>query len=141
MQRVPNGSGGEHTEYNHPDRLGTRTFTSQTGGTSYEQTHLPFGTALNAESTLTTNNNRFVRPQLKDGIGLRGQPHVRQQTRTLYTGRSDRHGGGFAGGTADAEYVQLLRQRPGQPHRCKRPIFRKFVQVDREDLQGRQQDP
>src|SRR5690606_141112 len=33
--------------------------TNQAGGTSYEQTHLPFGTALNAESTGSTNN-RFT---------------------------------------------------------------------------------
>ncbi|MGH9949122.1 MAG: RHS repeat-associated core domain-containing protein, partial [Pyrinomonadaceae bacterium] len=57
---TPNGSGGEYTEYNHPDRLGTRVITNQTGGTSYEQAHLPFGTALNAESTATGNNKRFT---------------------------------------------------------------------------------
>ena len=70
MQRVPNGSGGEHTEYNHPDRLGTRTITSQAGGTSYEQAHLPFGTALNAESTLATNNNRFTSYDRSSKTGL-----------------------------------------------------------------------
>src|SRR5690606_10817290 len=42
------------------DRLGTRLVTNQAGGTSYEQVTLPFGTALNAESTLTTNNKRFT---------------------------------------------------------------------------------
>jgi RHS repeat-associated protein len=55
---TPNGSGGEYTEYNHPDRLGVKTITN--GGTSSEQAHLPFGTALNAESTLQTNNKRFT---------------------------------------------------------------------------------
>ncbi|MEP6849073.1 MAG: RHS repeat-associated core domain-containing protein [Acidobacteriota bacterium] len=40
--------------------MGTRLVTNQTAGTSYEQAHLPFGTALNAESTLTTNPKRFT---------------------------------------------------------------------------------
>lgn len=57
---TPNGQGGEYTEFNHPDQLGTRTITNQQGGTSYEQATLPFGTALNAESTITTNNKRFT---------------------------------------------------------------------------------
>lgn len=57
---TPNGYGGEYTEFNHPDKLGTRTITNQAGGTSYEQMTLPFGTALNAESTITTNKNRFT---------------------------------------------------------------------------------
>ena len=57
---TPNGAGGETTEYNHPDRLGTRTITNQAAGTSREQTTLPFGTALNAESTGTNNPNRFT---------------------------------------------------------------------------------
>ena len=33
---TPNGAGGEATEYNHPDRLGTRLVTNQQLGTSYE---------------------------------------------------------------------------------------------------------
>ena len=45
------GQGGEYTEYNHPDRLGTRLVTNQSGGTSYEQVNLPFGNGLDAEST------------------------------------------------------------------------------------------
>ncbi len=56
---TPNGTGGESTEFNHPDRLGTRTITNQATGSSYEQTTLPFGTALNAEST-TSTNKRFT---------------------------------------------------------------------------------
>lgn len=66
---TPNGTGGEHTEYNHPDRLGTRTITAQTGGISYEQAHLPFGTALNAEST-TANNKRFTSYDRSPKTGL-----------------------------------------------------------------------
>lgn len=46
-------SGSEQVGFNHLDRLGTRLKTSQSAGTSYEQAHLPFGTALNAESVLT----------------------------------------------------------------------------------------
>jgi len=57
---TPNGSGGENTEFNHPDRLGTRTITNQAAGTSSEQATLPFGRALNAESTRTNNPNRFT---------------------------------------------------------------------------------
>ncbi|MEP6849079.1 MAG: RHS repeat-associated core domain-containing protein, partial [Acidobacteriota bacterium] len=57
---TPNGAGGEVTEYNHPDRLGTRLVTNQATGTSLEQAHLPFGKALDAESTLTTNPKRFT---------------------------------------------------------------------------------
>ena len=55
-----NGQGGENIEFNHPDRLGTRTITNQAAGTSNEQAALPFGTALNAESTRTNNPNRFT---------------------------------------------------------------------------------
>jgi len=52
---TPNGTSSEFTEYSHPDRLGTRTITNQQAGTSYEQTTLPFGMALNAESTASTS--------------------------------------------------------------------------------------
>lgn len=57
---TPNGAGGETTEYNHPDRLGTRTITNPQTGENSEQAHLPFGTALNAESSVTNNNRRFT---------------------------------------------------------------------------------
>jgi len=66
---TPNGTGGEYVEFNHPDRLGTRLMTNQAGGTSYEQTHLPFGTALNAESTGSTNN-RFTSYDRSEPTGL-----------------------------------------------------------------------
>jgi RHS repeat-associated protein len=56
---TPNGSGGEAVEYHHPDRLGTRLVTNPGNGTSFEQVTLPFGTALNAESTGATNR-RFT---------------------------------------------------------------------------------
>src|SRR5882762_2884441 len=56
---TPNGSGGEAIQHHHPDRLGTRLVTDPSSGTSFEQVSLPFGTALNAESTGSTNR-RFT---------------------------------------------------------------------------------
>ncbi len=58
---TPNG-GSENIEFNHPDRLGTKTVTNQSAGTSSEQAHLPFGNSLNAETSppLITNNKRFT---------------------------------------------------------------------------------
>ena len=56
---TPNGSGGDAVQYHHPDRLGTRLVTDPSSGTSFEQVTLPFGTALNAESTGATNR-RFT---------------------------------------------------------------------------------
>ncbi len=67
---TPNGAGGETTDFNHPDRLGARVFTNQTAGTSSEQATLPFGTALNAESTNTTNKNRFTSYDRSTRTGL-----------------------------------------------------------------------
>jgi len=56
---TPTGTGGEAVEYHHPDRLGTRLVTNPSAGTSFEQVTLPFGTALNAESTGATKR-RFT---------------------------------------------------------------------------------
>src|SRR5882762_8031323 len=56
---TPNGSGAEAVQHHHPDRLGTRLVTDPSNGTSFEQVTLPFGTALNAESTGATNR-RFT---------------------------------------------------------------------------------
>ncbi len=67
---TPNGAGGENTDFNHSDRLGTRTITNQAAGTSSEQATLPFGTALNAESTITTNKNRFTSYDRSTRTGL-----------------------------------------------------------------------
>ncbi|HWW75840.1 MAG TPA: RHS repeat-associated core domain-containing protein, partial [Pyrinomonadaceae bacterium] len=55
----PNGAGGEYVEYHHPDRLGTRVVTNNANASFYEQAALPYGTALNAESTGATNR-RFT---------------------------------------------------------------------------------
>ncbi|HEY2964438.1 MAG TPA: RHS repeat-associated core domain-containing protein, partial [Pyrinomonadaceae bacterium] len=56
---TPNGGGGEAVEFQHPDRLGTRVVTNPSSGTSFEQVTLPFGTALNNESTGATTR-RFT---------------------------------------------------------------------------------
>jgi len=55
----PNGNGGEFTQYHHPDRLGTRLITNAVDTTVQEQVSLPFGTALDAEST-GASNKRFT---------------------------------------------------------------------------------
>jgi len=60
LSTVSNSNGSENLDFNHPDGLGTRTITNQQLETSYEQNTLPFGTALNAESTISTNKNRFT---------------------------------------------------------------------------------
>jgi RHS repeat-associated protein len=56
---TPNGSGGEFVQYHHPDRLGTRLVSNSQDTSSFEQVALPFGTALSAESTGSTNR-RFT---------------------------------------------------------------------------------
>ncbi len=59
----------EVVEYNHPDRLETKTVTNQALGTSYEQNSLPFGTALAAEST-TSLSKRFTSYERSNSTGL-----------------------------------------------------------------------
>lgn len=46
----PTGS-NQPVKYHHPDRLGTRLITNASDTTVKEQVTLPFGTALEAEST------------------------------------------------------------------------------------------
>lgn len=70
LSTISNINGSENIEYNHPDRLGTRTVTNQQTGTSYEQTALPFGTALNAESSITNNKKRFTSYDRSERTGL-----------------------------------------------------------------------
>ena len=61
---TPNGSGGEFTQYHHPDRLGTRLVTNAQDTTFFEQQTLPYGTALNesapAGGTVGATNKRFT---------------------------------------------------------------------------------
>ncbi len=66
---TPNGNSDEITEYSHPDRMGTRIITNQQINSDGEQTTLPFGTALNAESTVT-NNKRFTNYDRSTATGL-----------------------------------------------------------------------
>lgn len=62
--------GSEVVEFSHPDRLGTRVVSNQQAGNSSEQATLPFGTALNAESTLTNSNKRFTSYDRSPSTGL-----------------------------------------------------------------------
>jgi RHS repeat-associated protein len=55
----PNGAGGDYVEYHHPDRLGARVVTNNTNATFYEQASLPYGVALDAESSGVTSR-RFT---------------------------------------------------------------------------------
>jgi RHS repeat-associated protein len=66
---TPNGSGGELVQYHHPDRLGTRLVTNAQDSTYFEQVTLPFGTALDAESTGSTNR-RFTSYERSSATGL-----------------------------------------------------------------------
>jgi len=121
---TPNGSGGEVTQFHHPDRLGTRLVSDPQSGTSFEQVTLPFGTALNAESTGATNRrftsydrsattgldyayNRHYDPQQGrftqvDPAGMKATCLERPQTLNLYSyvtndpvNRTDPDGLGF----------------------------------------------
>jgi len=56
-------------EYQHPDRLGTRLVTNNQDTTSFEQAALPFGTALDAESTGATKR-RFTSYDRSSVTGL-----------------------------------------------------------------------
>lgn len=60
---------GEKTEFAHSDRLGTRVVTDQASGTHFEQATLPFGTALNSESSGATNR-RFTSYDRSVSTGL-----------------------------------------------------------------------
>jgi RHS repeat-associated protein len=64
-----NGAGGEVVQYHHPDRLGTRLVTNAQDTTYFEQVTLPFGSALSAESTGTTNR-RFTSYNRSAATGL-----------------------------------------------------------------------
>jgi RHS repeat-associated protein len=63
----PNGSGGELVRYYHPDRLGTRLVTNNADTTSFSQSNLPFGNALDA--SLPGSTRRFTSYD-RDGTSL-----------------------------------------------------------------------
>lgn len=66
--QAPNGT-SEIVQYHHPDRLGTKLVTNNLDTTSFSQANLPFGTALDAESTGTTNR-RFTSYDRSGTTGL-----------------------------------------------------------------------
>ena len=65
----PNGNNTEKTEFNHPDKLGTRVTTEQQNGTHFEQNTLPFGSNLAAE-TSGTKSKRFTSYERSNATGL-----------------------------------------------------------------------
>lgn len=66
---TPNGGGGEYVEYYHPDRLGTRLVSNSSNAYVQEQTTLPFGTLLTAETSAVTNR-RFTSYDRSTSTGL-----------------------------------------------------------------------
>jgi RHS repeat-associated protein len=56
LSTATNNGGNEMIEHHHSDRLGTRIVTNPNSGGYFEQATLPFGSALNAESSGATNN-------------------------------------------------------------------------------------
>lgn len=66
---TPNGAGGEVAQYHHPDRLGTRLITNSTDNGVQEQVTLPFGTALDGEST-GASKRRFTSYERSAMTGL-----------------------------------------------------------------------
>ena len=67
---TPNGNGGETTEFNHLDRLGTKLTTNQQIGTFSEQNSLPFGTALGSETSPNNNTKKFTSYERSARTGL-----------------------------------------------------------------------
>jgi RHS repeat-associated protein len=59
----------ESVQFDHPDQLGTRVITDLGNGTSFEQNTLPFGTALDSESTGAINR-RFTSYDRSSSTGL-----------------------------------------------------------------------
>lgn len=60
---------GELLQFNHSDQLGTRLVTNPANGTSFEQSTLPFGTALESESSGAINR-RFTSYDRSMATGL-----------------------------------------------------------------------
>lgn len=69
LATVTPDSAGEGVQYHHPDRLGTRLVTNGADTTVTEQVTLPFGVALDAESTGATNP-RFTSYDRSAATGL-----------------------------------------------------------------------
>jgi RHS repeat-associated protein len=69
LSTATNVSGSEAVEFQHPDSLGTKLVTKPSASSSYEQSTLPFGIALNAEST-GYSNQTFTSYDRSAGSGL-----------------------------------------------------------------------
>ncbi|HEX8247055.1 MAG TPA: RHS repeat-associated core domain-containing protein [Pyrinomonadaceae bacterium] len=78
-----NGGGGETTDFYHPDRLGTRLITNPSTGSSLEQLTLPFGTALENETT-GSSNRRFT---TYDRSSVTGLDYAQNRTYDSHQGR------------------------------------------------------
>jgi RHS repeat-associated protein len=64
-----NGVNSESVQFYHPDKLGTRLITNASDTTVQEQVTLPFGTALDSEST-GSSNRRFTSYERSNTTGL-----------------------------------------------------------------------
>jgi RHS repeat-associated protein len=69
LATVAAGPAGERVQFHHADRLGTRLVTNATDTTLIEQVTLPYGVALEGEST-GSFNPRFTSYQRSDATGL-----------------------------------------------------------------------
>jgi RHS repeat-associated protein len=78
-----NGGGSETTDFYHPDRLGTRLITNAATGSSLEQLTLPFGTALENETT-GSSNRRFTS---YDRSNVTGLDYAQNRTYDSHQGR------------------------------------------------------
>jgi RHS repeat-associated protein len=109
---TPSGSGGEFVQYHHPDRLGTRLITNAQDTNYFEQVTLPFGTALNAESTGSTNR-RFTSYDRSSTTGLDyafNRHYDSQQGRFTQVDPIGMKASSLVGPSV-AEPVQLCRER------------------------------
>ena len=61
---------GEAVEFSHPDLLGTRLVSNAAQGTAFEQANLPFGVALQSESTVGETNRRFTSYDRSNTTGI-----------------------------------------------------------------------
>ena len=69
LSTITKNGASETTEYQHPDRLGTKLVTNTSLNTAKEQATLPFGTEITAE-TQATSNQRFTSYDRSGATGL-----------------------------------------------------------------------
>ena len=87
LSTITKNGASETTEYQHPDRLGTKLITNTSLNTAKEQATLPFGTEITAE-TQATSNQRFTS---YDRSGATGLDYA--VNRTYNSGQSKIHSG------------------------------------------------